>query len=163
MRGPIYKWISTLAPTINGKVLDIGVVDVNPRMKLRSLFDHCDYIGIDIQDEPGVDVVVNSHDMHTKFESASFDCVCCCEVFEHDDNHLKTLKNCKTLLRPGGLLILSASGPNDKPHYHPIFVGTFDVPDFERFFADYHNVIIWNDTKKRFIAGSGMKLTEGKH
>ena len=84
-------------------VIEIGSRNVNGG--LRDLFPRAPefqtYVGIDVQDGPGVDIVADAAQW-TPPEPAA--CVICCEVLEHWklDAELVTLSACETALGKSG-------------------------------------------------------------
>jgi len=52
-------------------------------------------IGIDMRPGACVDIQMNAHDLLTKFEPNTFDCVICFDTLEHDDKFWLTVDNMK--------------------------------------------------------------------
>lgn len=100
------------------RVLIVGSYDVNG--SVRPYFDKCDVIGIDLAEGPGVDHVIDAHDLLGPYSLEKlfgfgnpvrpFDIIVCTEMLEHDSAFWETLHNIGVLLRPGGYLILTARG-----------------------------------------------------
>jgi SAM-dependent methyltransferase len=89
------------------RVLELGSYDVYG--EIRSIFsDASEYVGIDLCDGPGVDVVANAHDLD-RLNLGIFDIVLSCEAFEHDPDWRKTLKNAIACLGHDGVLILTCA------------------------------------------------------
>jgi len=91
-------------------VLEMGSLNVNG--SLRPLFSECEYTGVDVIEGKDVDVVGTFHeidfvDIHSKM--SAFDVVCSVNSLEHDMYFDKTLPRMYELLRPGGLMFISAS------------------------------------------------------
>lgn len=102
-------------------VLIVGSLDVNG--SVRPYFNKTRTVGIDICEGPGVDFVINAHNLldpsalsmifgsdYCSTYAMCFDTVVCTEMLEHDDEFWVTLQNIGSLLRPGGFLILTARG-----------------------------------------------------
>ncbi len=115
MQNKVYNYVKQQVEykEIKGKTLDIGSLDVNG--SLRSIFE--DYTGIDMREGDNVDIVANSHKL--PFKANTFDCITCVETLEHDDNPFQTLKEVYRVLKPGGWVILSASGISFPKHDYP--------------------------------------------
>lgn len=99
-------------------VLEIGALDVNGSP--RSIFteDHV-YVGVDMREGDGVDVVANSHDLK-QFLSGSRDVVVCIDMLEHDDAFWLTLAEIKRVLRVSGYFVCSVPTINFTTyHGHP--------------------------------------------
>lgn len=96
----------------NKRVLDIGSLDINGSN--RTLFENCDYTGIDVGEGRNVDVVSVGHlyngpDNH-------FDTIISTEVFEHDMYYEKTVENVMRMLKPGGLFLFTCAAPGRPEH-----------------------------------------------
>ena len=84
------------------RVIELGSLDINGSP--RHLFDDgVDYVGVDLQSGPGVDVVADAATVG--LEPA--DVVLCLEVFEHATNPEAIIRNARVLLR-GGLFVARA-------------------------------------------------------
>jgi len=117
MRGQTTDYLLKLLDTFNPtKVLDIGSLDING--SVRKLFKH-EYVGVDMRKGGNVDVVLNGHDLLTKFKEEEFDLVCSFDTFEHDDAFWVTLDQMKKVLKPGGWIVLGFPGRNCEEHDHP--------------------------------------------
>ena len=97
---------------INTRVLDIGSLDINGT--IRDLFFGV-YVGVDVAPGKGVDVVSLGHE----FQSEPFDVVLSAETLEHDCFRALTIENMKRLLKPKGLLIITAAGHLRPEHGTP--------------------------------------------
>lgn len=86
-------------------VLEIGSLDING--SVRQFFDDCDYIGVDLEPGPGVDVV--SEGQKYDAQDASFDVVISCECMEHNPYWKETFANMVRACRPGGLAIMTCA------------------------------------------------------
>lgn len=95
----------------NKTVLDVGSLDINGNK--RYLFTDCLYTGLDIGPGPNVDVVSPVHLFKPPFK---YDVVICCEMLEHDRYWRESLKAMYKLLKPGGLLVLTAASLDRQPH-----------------------------------------------
>jgi SAM-dependent methyltransferase len=97
---------------VRNRVLEIGSLDINGT--IRSFFTECDYIGLDIAEGKGVDVVCEGQ----KYDApdASFDVVISCEVMEHNPYWKETMDNMIRLTRPGGLVIMSCATLGRREH-----------------------------------------------
>lgn len=108
---------ASLLPYSPARVLEIGSQDVNGT--LRHLFPLTDvYIGADVTDGPGVDLVCAGQDLTLDLFGEPFDVVICTNVLEHVDDAtaLGILTAAHGLLRPGGYLLLQCAGDGFTPH-----------------------------------------------
>lgn len=96
----------------NGKdVLDCGSLNVNGTN--RYLLTNCSYTGIDVQKGNNVDVV---SPVHEYYPWKKFDVVICTEMLEHDAYFSFSVERMYDLLKPGGLLIITAAGYGRAEH-----------------------------------------------
>lgn len=125
-----------------GRVLEVGSYDVNGSP--RSVFEHLaeSYTGTDMQDGPGVDMVLENGKLISTFGYHAFDTVICCEVLEHDKCYWDTLFGMKTVLKADGHLIITTPTfgfplhryPKDywrfgEDAYREVFFSGFDILD----------------------------------
>jgi SAM-dependent methyltransferase len=94
------------------RVLEIGSLDING--SVRRHFQGCDYIGIDVGEGPGVDVVCQGQDYDAK--AGSFDVVISCECMEHNPFWRETFLNMMRLCRPGGLVLMTCATSGRPEH-----------------------------------------------
>ena len=93
-------------------VVEFGSRDINGGIK--DIFPKdIPYIGIDLYEDPGVDVVASAADYTPPFVP---DTVVCCEVLEHTPLGPAIITNAYRILGPGGVLILTAAAPPREPH-----------------------------------------------
>lgn len=98
----------------NLSTLEIGSRDING--SVRGCFKG-PYIGIDFIEGPGVDIVMNAHDL--KFDNAYFDVVVCTEMLEHDSAFWITLAEIGRVLKNEGHFIMSTRGNGFAEHGWP--------------------------------------------
>lgn len=87
------------------KVLEIGSWDVNG--SIRSMFRGCDYLGADVAEGPGVDLVCKGEEI--ELPDATFDVTISCECFEHNPSWKETFANMLRMLKPGGLCVVTCA------------------------------------------------------
>jgi len=93
-------------------VCELGSYDVNG--SVRELFDRCaSYTGVDTRPGPGVDVVADAGLFNA---DELYDVVVTTEVLEHCPHWQLILSNAYELLKPSGVLIVTAAGPERAPH-----------------------------------------------
>lgn len=124
------EWfLKTYLPETNEKlkVLDIGSYDVNGSYKKLFPESNFDYLGIDMEAGPNVDLVVKTPYHWPNFETDSFDLVISGQAFEHNEFFWLTLEEIARVLKPGGKVCIIA--PNGfEEHRYPV--------DCYRFFSD---------------------------
>jgi SAM-dependent methyltransferase len=87
------------------KVLEVGSLNING--SVRQFFEPDQYIGCDLGEGAGVDIVCQGHEL--PYPDGSFDVVISCECFEHDQHWEKTFQKMIDLARKGGLVIFSCA------------------------------------------------------
>jgi SAM-dependent methyltransferase len=92
-------------------VVDIGARDING--SVRQLFAGARYLGIDLEEGHGVDVVADGATYDPPFVP---DTVVCCEVLEHTPAGPAILANAYRVLGPYGLLIVTCAGMGRPAH-----------------------------------------------
>lgn len=91
---------------LDGKsILEIGSYDVTG--SIRNYFKGCQYIGVDLVDGPGVDITYDGRTL--SFDRDSFDLAISCEVFEHNPFWIDSFKQMISLVKPGGIIILTCA------------------------------------------------------
>lgn len=86
-------------------VLEIGSLDING--SVRSFFQNCRYVGLDVASGPGVDVVCQGQDYDAP--DNSFDTVVSCEVMEHNPHWQATFLNMIRVCKPGGFILMTCA------------------------------------------------------
>jgi len=92
-------------------VLEVGSQDING--SVRKHFKDCDYLGIDLGEAPGVDMVVSINDFPMPNK---YDVVISSEMLEHCQDWEKALLTMHQNTKPGGLFILTCAGPKRQEH-----------------------------------------------
>jgi len=97
----------------NLKVLELGSLNINGGVRdfIEPLCD--EYVGLDLQAGPGVDVVMSSHQY---VKPNYFDFVVTTETFEHNEHWKETLIVSWENLVPGGVFIATMAGEGRAPH-----------------------------------------------
>jgi SAM-dependent methyltransferase len=118
---------------VNGKaVLEVGSMNVNG--SVRGLFaGAARYVGIDFREGPGVDQVMNAHELG--FADSEFHVVVSTEMLEHDDAFWLSMREMGRVLRPGGILIVTARGNGFIPHGYPHDYWRFMPQSIEKLLA----------------------------
>lgn len=95
-----------------GPVIELGSYDMNG--SIRSLFDGCEYVGVDVRPGPGVDVVSQSHDVALR--EGGYAVVASTEMLEHDPKWRESIHRMLELVAPGGLVVITCAAPGRLPH-----------------------------------------------
>lgn len=111
------------------RVVEFGACDINGN--LRGIFQHCEYIGLDMSPGANVDIVCNGE--NTPFENASVDIIISSSNFEHDDCFWMTFLEMCRIVNVGGLIYVNAPSAG-KYHGFPV--------DCWRFMADSGKALV---------------------
>jgi SAM-dependent methyltransferase len=95
-------------------VLEVGSLNVNG--SVRDFFIGS-YIGLDMRDGPGVDVVGAAREL--PFVAGRFEVVVCTEMLEHDPAFWLSLAEMGRVLKEGGHLLLTTRGNGFGLHNEP--------------------------------------------
>jgi len=73
---------------------------------LRPLFPRCQYVGCDMRQGPGVDVLLNLHKIDLPNESAGT--VLCLDTLEHVEYPRRAIDELHRILKPNGIIVISS-------------------------------------------------------
>ena len=154
MTTQIYEWVKEVKnqylPQGRLKVLEVGALDING--SARDHFPDAEYLGTDMMEGKGVDVVVNGHDIKLPiFKRNSFDVTICLETFEHDVMFWVTLRNLREVTKEGGYMLISTPTFKFPLHRHP--------QDFYRFGEDAYRELFfrgWDILDLREVVSKGV-------
>jgi SAM-dependent methyltransferase len=99
---PVLQWFGARAATWSPPVLEVGSFNVNG--SVRSMFAE-PYIGLDMRDGPGVDVVGDVLTHH--FGDGEFNTIVSTETLEHCAQPWKAIERMSYWLAPGGKMLIS--------------------------------------------------------
>ena len=106
-RRALYDNLVTLAPHINGEILDVGC----GQKPYKHLFNYAKYIGIEVEqeghDHTNEDVDVYYDGKHIPFENGHFDSAITSQVLEHVFEPDAFLKEINRVLKKDGTLLLT--------------------------------------------------------
>lgn len=105
------QYVSNFATSEPVVVIELGSRDINGSP--RGLFPNATYVGVDVEDGAGVDVVADGCEYVPKRKA---DVVVCCEVLEHLKQWRRLLNNAGRCCRKGGRVVVTAAGPGRTPH-----------------------------------------------
>lgn len=101
----IRDFISSQAPSFQGKVIDIGAG--NETFTRGLCKDLCDYVSVDCVASANVDVVCDIKDLTRSFAPQSCDFVICTDVLEHVQDLHESVSAIRAVLKQGGKLLLT--------------------------------------------------------
>jgi SAM-dependent methyltransferase len=94
------------------KVLEVGSLNING--SIRTLFDKCDYTGLDLESGSCVDVVCEGQNYDAPDES--YDVVSSVECFEHNPYWKETFLNMIRMCKTGGLVFFTCATDGREEH-----------------------------------------------
>jgi SAM-dependent methyltransferase len=103
----------TLHGQFFGLVVEVGGRNINGGV--RDLFNYQEYLSIDLEPGPDVDVVGDCREWSPPWPNGA-DLVVCCEVLEHTDDPAGVIAACAGYLALGGRLVVTCAGPGREPH-----------------------------------------------
>jgi SAM-dependent methyltransferase len=108
-------------PEIAGQhVLEVGAYNVNGSVRpIVEALAPASYLGVDMAEGPGVDKVVDATELALTLGVDRFDVVLSTECLEHAEDWRAVMANMATVLKPGGLLVLTTRSPGFPRHDFP--------------------------------------------
>ncbi len=125
------------------KVLEIGslIVEGQEHLSVRKYFPEAEYIGVDMQQGNGVDIVADCVDYcYDCYESDSevFDLILCLDMLEHAEDPYEVIESAKQCLKHNGVLLVT-SVFNFKIHEYP--------NDYWRFTPECFKMLLWSNSR----------------
>ncbi|MGZ4944692.1 MAG: class I SAM-dependent methyltransferase, partial [Halobacteriota archaeon] len=123
---------------ITGKsVLEIGSYDVNGSgRRCIEFWQPSRYVGVDLEEGPGVDLVCNADNLMDIFPEESFDVVFSTELLEHVKDPKKVICNMKRLCKRDGIILLTTRSYGFPFHPFPHDFWRFELSDMQSIFSD---------------------------
>lgn len=165
MRPSVRTFVEDVASQfeVKGTVIEIGARPADGQettADLRSLFPDTDYVGLDIQPGPNVDVVGDIHRLGLPDDSVG--AVICVEVLEHVHDPLRAVEEIHRVLRPGGIGVFT-SVMFMPIHAHPWDFWRFTPEGFGLVLAPFETSVAFGygmDLLPEGVHGLGVK---GQH
>jgi len=93
-------------------VFEVGSLNINGT--IRDFFSDCQYVGLDLGEGKGVDLVCPGQDFGEK--AGRFDVVASCECMQHNPHWRETWINMLRLLKPDGLMLMTCATAGRRQH-----------------------------------------------
>ncbi|MDP1683388.1 MAG: class I SAM-dependent methyltransferase [Burkholderiales bacterium] len=100
-------YLKTLVPAVDGPILEIGSKDYGSTSSFRDTYRGVEYVGLDMEAGPGVDVVADLTQGTGALPCEHFALGICCSVLEHVRRPWVMAEHITSLIRPGGTLYMS--------------------------------------------------------
>ncbi len=94
-------------PAVDGPILEIGSKDYGSTASFREFYVGNEYVGVDMAEGKGVDVVADLTESVGPLREGHFALGICCSVLEHVKRPWVFAQNLTRLIRPGGRLYMS--------------------------------------------------------
>ena len=119
-------------------VLEVGALEVNASLRRDvEALEPKTYLGVDLWPGPGVDEICAAERLVERFGRDSFDVVIATEVLEHIEAWRDAVGAMKSVLRPGGVTVVSTRSPGFPYHGYPADYWRFEPELMRRVFADF--------------------------
>lgn len=119
------------------RILEVGSYDVDGSLRpILQSWNPSHYVGVDIQDGPGVDVICGAENIAAEFGQESFDIVISTELLEHVRDWRTVVSNIKRVCRRNGLLLITTRSYGFPYHAYPSDFWRFECSDMEAIFSD---------------------------
>jgi len=131
------------------RVIEIGSLNVNGSLRSTIMeFDPLDYIGIDMIDGLGVDMICRAEDIIKEFGKNSFDLVISTELLEHVKDWRKIISNIKNICKSGGIILVTTRSRDFEFHGYPDDFWRYELEDMEVIFSDCEILMLEKDNSK---------------
>lgn len=119
------------------RVLEIGALNVNGSVRPSiERFGPAEYIGVDMVEGSGVDLVCRAEELAARFAPGRFDLVVSTEMLEHVRDWRRVISNMKALLEEGGILLITTRSFGFGYHAFPYDFWRFEAEDMRAIFSD---------------------------
>jgi predicted SAM-dependent methyltransferase len=134
MNEKVWKFTRKVGWKFGDRVLEVGSLDVNG--SIRANFPRSEYIGIDIREGPGVDLVLAAEELPLKFGAGYFDIVMCCETLEHVEHWREAMLGMWASLKDGGFMTITTPTQEKGRHDYPSDYWRWTLEDYRTIFRD---------------------------
>jgi 2-polyprenyl-3-methyl-5-hydroxy-6-metoxy-1,4-benzoquinol methylase len=132
----------------NKRIIEVGSNNVNGSLRpIYESWNPAEYVGIDIEYGPGVDIICDAEDILERFGKNSFDIVVSTELLEHVRNWRKVVSNLKNVCKPGGIIIITTRSFGHHYHGFPYDFWRYEIDDMKYIFSDCNIDKIEKDTE----------------
>jgi SAM-dependent methyltransferase len=142
-------------------VLEVGSRDVNGSVRsIVQRYEPTSYVGVDIEEGPGVDEICDATELVHSFGAERFDAVISTELLEHVRDWRTVIDQMKDVLRPGGVVLITTRSKGFGLHGFPDDYWRYEPEDMERIFSDFEIESIESDTRSPGVFVKARKPTD---
>jgi len=122
----------------NKRILEVGSYTRHESVRgLIEGYKPKEYIGIDIAEGRGVDIVCDACDILDRWGSNAFDVLLSTETMEHIEDWKKVIHNFKNVIVPGGIIFISTCSYGLGCHLRPDDFWRYEIDDMKNIFSDF--------------------------
>ena len=144
---------------IDGPVLEIGSKNYGSTSSLRDYYTTNEYIGVDLEDGDGVDMVLDLESGIGELHEEHFQLGVCCSVLEHVARPWIMSENITRLIAKGGYLFMSVPWVW-RFHAYPDDFYRFSYRGIEALFPEFEWSNLYYSTN---VPGEFVQITEGSN
>ena len=136
----------TSEDVVGRSVIEVGSLNYNG--SLRSMVESLGpskYLGVDIEEGPGVDRVCNAENLVSVLGSESYDLVISTEMLEHVWDWRSVINNIKNITKPGGIMLITTRSKGYGFHGAPFDFWRYEKSDMKDIFADLDIELLESD------------------
>lgn len=121
----------------NKDIIEVGSCDTNGSLRPFIIqFNPSSYIGIDMREGKGVDIICRAENIVEKFGKEKFDMVISTEAIEHIEDWKSVISNVKNICKPDGIILITTRSRGYKYHGYPYDFWRFELEDMANIFSD---------------------------
>ena len=142
----------------NKDILEVGSLDVNGSVRHDiEKKDPIKYVGIDMRNGRGVDVVCDACNILDTFGENSFDILVSTMTLEHIEYWKKAIHNFKLIVKPGGIILITVPHVGSGYRPHPDDYWRYTLDDMKNIFSDFTINVL---EKHNRLPGVYVKMTK---
>jgi len=128
------------------KILEIGSRNVNGSVRpIIESYKPNEYIGVDMENGPGVDVICTAESLVERFGERRFDVVISTELIEHTRNWREVISNIKKICKPNGIIVVTTRSYGFGYHGYPYDYWRYEPEDMKNIFSDCEISVLEKD------------------
>lgn len=130
------------------RILEIGSCYINGSLRpIIENLDPIEYIGVDMEKGPGVDLVMGAEELIEKFGKNYFDVVISTELLEHVKNWQEVISNIKNVCKPNGIILVTTRSYGFPYHPFPEDYWRYEAEDMKQIFSDCEIIKLEKDNQ----------------